>query len=176
VDDLTQPVPGPTREQIASVIENAIYRLLDEEGGLDHVAMPVTASAITDAVLALLPARPSPTDLDRSTAAGDNMIWQNLLDRVGAWAETVYPKTPAPWALLGDLVDYARRQRAEIERLGAQRGPVSDDVIRDLVAAAAGLTEGANPTAAGRFADALRRELTARRLEITPAHPTGEPA
>jgi hypothetical protein len=76
-----------------------------------------------------------------------------------------------PWVY--HLANAVERLTAEIERLRAQQGPVSDDVIRDLVAAAAGLSEGANPTAAGRFADALRRELAARGLEITPAHPTG---
>jgi hypothetical protein len=62
---------------------------------------------------------------------------------------------------------------AEVVRLRAHQEPASDDVIRDLVAAAAGLSPGANPTAAGRFADALRSELNRLGLEIVHVHPPG---
>jgi hypothetical protein len=51
--------------------------------------------------------------------------------------------------------------------------PVEQTVLRDAVAAAAGLSPGANPTAAGRLADALRAELTRLGLEIVYVHPPG---
>jgi len=60
--DPTQPVPGPTREQIRSVIARSVIAStgaawLDWDEAVDKMA---------DAVLALLPARPSPTDDDLS--------------------------------------------------------------------------------------------------------------
>jgi hypothetical protein len=34
---------------------------------------------------------------------------QALLERVDAWVDSVYPKTPAPWALVGDMADLLKR-------------------------------------------------------------------
>ncbi len=55
--DPTQPVPGPTREQIHGAVCEVI--------GKHHDRWDLSA-LITDAIEALLPARPSPTDDDLS--------------------------------------------------------------------------------------------------------------
>jgi hypothetical protein len=120
VSDPTQPVPGPTREQIHGAVCEVI--------GKHHDRWDLSA-LITDAVLALLPARPSPTDDGevRVNACQTNPQTPEDVAALDAIVAAVVERdlTQRAEKLAGRLVgDYqdadaetVRALRAEIERL-----------------------------------------------------------
>ncbi len=111
--DPTQPVPGPTREQIAEAIVANIGRDCDD------------VNAAADAVLALLPARPSPTDDAARKALDDIFKAAAALARYqpfsGDDADRVSDQTLTNiTAIAGRIADSRNLVLAEIERLREQ--------------------------------------------------------
>jgi hypothetical protein len=173
VPDPTQPVPGPTRQQVAETwaerARSATTEILDPEevarirqAGPGHRAAGQALSLLADsheALRALLSARPSRCGF---MSLGRQCQLPSVHDGEDHKLDLTEPARPSPTD--DDL-------SAEIAEFWAAF-TVGENVLRDIVTAAAGMSDGANPTAAGRFADALARELDARGLEIR-ARPTG---